>query len=190
MTGLDPPEVVRFIRNNYPDVHIEHPPKNIIALSAHHPLPPTRQFRWCCMELKDMHGAGRVCLTGVRAGESKSRADNGALYMKQRPNKKVILNPIFKWDELDVWQYIKDRGIEYCSLYDEPGIDRIGCVCCPLAGGRRQRWEAERWPVFKQIWLAAFQRMLDSRKDKTPRMQRHTPFKTPEEVWDWWTDKH
>jgi phosphoadenosine phosphosulfate reductase len=40
-------------------------------------MPPLRIMRYCCSELKEQGGKGRLKITGVRAAESKNRADNG-----------------------------------------------------------------------------------------------------------------
>ena len=39
-------------------------------------MPPTRLARYCCEELKESGGEGRMTLTGVRWAESKNREDN------------------------------------------------------------------------------------------------------------------
>lgn len=42
-------------------------------------MPPTRIVRYCCSELKEKHGNGRVKMTGVRWAESVSRRKNSGL---------------------------------------------------------------------------------------------------------------
>ncbi|NIW52514.1 MAG: phosphoadenosine phosphosulfate reductase family protein [Candidatus Korarchaeota archaeon] len=37
--------------------------------------------------------------------------------------------PLSFWKEEDVWEYIKDRGLEYSKVYDM-GYDRTGCMFC------------------------------------------------------------
>ena len=39
-------------------------------------MPPTRLVRYCCEELKESGGEGRMTVTGVRWAESKNREDN------------------------------------------------------------------------------------------------------------------
>ena len=82
VTSVDPPELVRFIKKNYPDVKFEHPRDrdgkivtmwNLIPKKA---IPPTRLVRYCCEELKESNGAGRFTVTGVRAAESRNRKRN------------------------------------------------------------------------------------------------------------------
>lgn len=80
VTSVDPPELVRFIREKYQDVAWEYPRYNdgkritmwnLIPLKNY---PPTRAMRYCCSMLKERFGAGRYTLTGVRWAESNRRA--------------------------------------------------------------------------------------------------------------------
>jgi phosphoadenosine phosphosulfate reductase len=50
-------------------------------------MPPTRLMRYCCEELKEVTGDGRVVVTGVRAAESRNRKQNQG--MVTFPDKKV-----------------------------------------------------------------------------------------------------
>ena len=82
LTGIDPPELVQFIKEKHPDVQFEIPRyadgtvatmwKSIIR----HGTPPTRIIRYCCQELKESGGDGRMMVTGVRWEESSNRASN------------------------------------------------------------------------------------------------------------------
>ena len=75
LTSVDPPEVIRFVKRNYPDVELIKPKMSIydMALKKKHFL-PTMRVRWCCAEYKEVHGAGKVTLIGVRRQESARRA--------------------------------------------------------------------------------------------------------------------
>lgn len=46
LTTVDPPELVHFIKKNYPDVHIDKPEKTMWQLIEKKGL-PTRMKRWC-----------------------------------------------------------------------------------------------------------------------------------------------
>lgn len=50
-------------------------------------FPPTRLMRYCCEELKEVSGEGRVVVTGVRSAESRNRKQNQG--MVTMPNKKT-----------------------------------------------------------------------------------------------------
>lgn len=79
VTSVDPPELVRFIKEKYPDVQFERQhdengkPITMWSLIASHTLPPTRKVRYCCSNLKEPGGAGRIVVTGVRWAESVNR---------------------------------------------------------------------------------------------------------------------
>lgn len=80
VTTVDPPELVKFIRDKYPDVQWEtnhYKDGSTITmwnLIPRRMIPPTRLIRYCCSTLKEHHGKGRVALTGVRWAESLNRA--------------------------------------------------------------------------------------------------------------------
>lgn len=77
-TTVDAPETVRYIRS-IPNVQIEYPKKTMWQLIVEKLMPPTRIVRYCCAELKERGGEGRVKITGVRKAESTARAANGGL---------------------------------------------------------------------------------------------------------------
>lgn len=133
VTTIDPPEVTRFIRQNYPEVEWHRPvykgkPTNFYELVRIKGL-PNRRVRWCCHYLKETGGAGRTVAVGVRADESPARAKRG-IYEKAEKGKHIF-RPILHWKTIDIWEYIRNNQIPYCELYDQ-GHDRIGCILCPL----------------------------------------------------------
>ena len=82
VTSVDPPELVRFIKEKHPDVKREVPRDkdgkvitmwNLIPKKM---LPPTRLVRYCCQQLKESGGDGRLTVTGVRWAESVNRQRN------------------------------------------------------------------------------------------------------------------
>ncbi len=77
LTTVDAPETVRYVMQ-IPGVRI-HKNGTMWALIVKKGMPPTRLARYCCEELKERGGAGRVKITGVRWAESNSRAANGGL---------------------------------------------------------------------------------------------------------------
>lgn len=82
VTSVDPPELVRFIKQYHPDVIFDHPkdedgkPITMWSLIAKKKFPPTRLIRYCCRELKETNGFGRTTATGVRWAESANRKRN------------------------------------------------------------------------------------------------------------------
>lgn len=96
LTSVDPPELIYFIREHYPDAIIEIPhDKNgkrisMWSLIPDRKYPPTRIVRYCCQELKESGGRGRVTVTGVRWAESTNRKMNQGLIGIATKNKKII----------------------------------------------------------------------------------------------------
>ncbi|MEM3366072.1 MAG: phosphoadenosine phosphosulfate reductase family protein [Candidatus Methanomethyliaceae archaeon] len=43
------------------------------------------------------------------------------------------VNPIYDWNDQEVWKYIEENKLPYNPLYDM-GYRRVGCWCCPLNG--------------------------------------------------------
>lgn len=82
VTGIDPPELVKFIKEVHPDVHREVPrdkdgkPITMWKLIEKKLMPPTRIARYCCEYLKESGGDGRMTVTGVRWAESNNRKNN------------------------------------------------------------------------------------------------------------------
>ena len=82
VTSVDPPELVRFIKKNYPDVKFERQhdkdgkPVTMWNLIPKKKMPPTRMVRYCCEYFKESNGQGRITVTGVRWAESANRANN------------------------------------------------------------------------------------------------------------------
>ena len=74
LTSVDPPEVIRFVKQNYPDVELIKPKMSIYDMAIKKHMLPTRTLRWCCAVYKEIHGAGKVTLIGVRRQESARRA--------------------------------------------------------------------------------------------------------------------
>lgn len=219
VTSVDPPELVRFIKTNYPDVEMasqhyddgkpEHyyadgrpKPITMWSLIADHTLPPTRKVRYCCASLKEPGGGGRIVVTGVRWAESANRAashdvvdiqgkkvstkkiadKNGAAYKLNKHGevvmnddndenrrtveqcyrtRKTMVNPIVDWTDEDVWEFLNINGIPHCCLYDE-GFTRLGCIGCPLSGQKNMIRDFERWPKYKELYIRAFQKMIDN----------------------------
>lgn len=73
-TTVDPPQLIRFIRTHYPDVEFEKVSKSMYQMAVEKRLLPTQKLRWCCAEFKEMAGAGKVTLIGIRHAESIKRS--------------------------------------------------------------------------------------------------------------------
>ena len=72
-TTIDPPQLVRFIRQHHPRTEIEKPEYTMRELIIKAQHPPTRRMRYCCAKIKETRGEGRIVVTGVRWAESLNR---------------------------------------------------------------------------------------------------------------------
>jgi phosphoadenosine phosphosulfate reductase len=93
----------------------------------------------------------------------------------------TTINPIVDWTDDDVWEFLHHYGCKSNPLY-ECGFKRIGCVGCPMAGGTGMKREFARWPKYKQLYIHAFDRMLQRRKER----ELPAVWKSGEEVMKWW----
>lgn len=182
LTGVDPPELVNFIRhtfnkwaksNNYPEIVIAKYKKfnkrrlngrmegreiTMFTLIGNRTIPPTRLARYCCDELKERAGnKGDTVITGVRWEESPGRAEQKMVNFYKG---KKMIRVIVDWTETEVWSYLIRNGIPYCSLYDN-GYNRIGCIGCPLS--KNQIKELEDYPKYKENYIRAFNKMIEYR---------------------------
>jgi phosphoadenosine phosphosulfate reductase len=110
--------------------------------------------------------------------------DDARKMMESCPNKgRRVINPIVDWSDQDVWRYIKERGIEYCKLYDI-GFTRLGCIGCPMARGKLRLFEFKYWPRYYKNYLKAFDKMLQANIAR--KGQEAVVWKTAQDVMDWW----
>lgn len=180
-TTVDPPEVLQFIRQNYPDVEWHRPEMSMFKLIPKKQMPPTRMVRYCCEYLKERGGAGRFIVTGIRWAESANRSKRQMVHICIKQKTRKFIHPIIDWTEKDVWEFIRGRNLKYCCLYDM-GDKRIGCVLCPMQSPREKLKEVERYPNFHKAYLKAFRELINKNKERGVR----TKWATPEDVMDWW----
>lgn len=74
LTSVDPPEVIRFVKREYPECELIKPKDSIYNIAVKKGMLPTKRIRWCCEEFKENAGAGKVTLIGIRHAESNRRA--------------------------------------------------------------------------------------------------------------------
>lgn len=84
LTSVDPPEVIRFVKKNYPEVELIKPGKSIFQCAVEKQILPTMRVRWCCAEYKETAGAGKVTLIGIRKAESSRRAKRNEVEINNR----------------------------------------------------------------------------------------------------------
>lgn len=84
LTSVDPPEVIRFVKKNYPEVELIKPGKSIFQHAIEKQILPTMRVRWCCAEYKETAGAGKVTLIGIRKAESSRRSKRNEVEISNR----------------------------------------------------------------------------------------------------------
>lgn len=174
-------------------------------------MPPSRRMRYCCSELKETGCANRMIATGVRWAESNKRKEREAFesISKNRNRKiritdekmlltdnddtrklfeqcqlkaKTVVNPIIDWEDRDIWDYYWYECKTHNPLY-KMGYYRVGCIGCPMAS--KKRWkEFADFPKYKQMYINAFNRMLEVRKSRNLGGN----WKNGEEVFLWWME--
>lgn len=102
---------------------------------------------------------------------------------KAKQSKDIICNPIYYWNDRDIWEYIAERHVKTNVLYTL-GYDRVGCIGCPLAGKCKRKKEFYDFPQYKDLYINAFDRMIKKRLDDGLT----TKWKTGEEVFRWWME--
>ncbi len=212
VTSVDPPQLIKFVREKYSNVQLHLPEKSMRKLILQKGMLPMRQSRFCCEKLKEHAGAGSCTCVGVRAAESPKRAkrssieisgmkgvgfeidENNSLSCKPMfdlfevqsetvitcisGRDKVIISPIFRWSDADVWNFIRGNRIEYCELYNM-GFHRIGCMFCPMASAKEK---AKELSLFRRhaekIYIRSICELMERGK--------YSEFDTPEDVFFWW----
>jgi len=182
VTTIDPPDLIYFIRKHHRDVIWERPEvpflKKLISKGF-----PLRQARWCCELYKENGGSGRLVVTGVRKTESHSRSKRKMVEHCIRDSSKRFLHVIIDWQESDVWEFIKDRNLPYCCLYDE-GWRRIGCLLCPAQQVEHKQRQLEKYPAYERAFRRAFRELYSCRQMRKAECIKR--WKDGDEMLDWW----
>lgn len=138
VTSVDPPELVRFIKDVHPDVKREVPryadgkPITMWNLIPKKRYPPTRVARYCCQFLKEDGGDGRIVITGVRWAESKNRQKNQGIVtvMGQKHDESILNSKDFKKTQKGGMVLVNDneesrRLIEQCYKRNKTTVNPI-----------------------------------------------------------------
>ena len=182
LTSVDPPQVIRFVKENYPSVELIKPKISIYDMAIKKHVLPTRSIRWCCAEYKEVNGAGKVTLIGIRKQESVKRSKRNEIEGSRhqfsetfdqfsehkekmvsciKGKDKILISPILYWTEKDVWKFLNTNNIPHCCLYDE-GYQRIGCILCPMTSYKTKIKDINRFPHVKRNWIKTIKKLIDT----------------------------
>lgn len=206
VTTNDPPDNVYFIRNCYPEVEFIHPKVNFFKLVEKNGLPMITR-RYCCRVLKETSAPGMVVLTGVRSDESRRRAGYTQTMVRSRRlehvnysgertlddiiasehrcikgKDSVMLYPLLKWTESDVWDFLRQRNVPKNPVYDY--APRVGCMFCPYSTLATKEFYEQKYPKFKEHILNSLEVYMSKRQPF-----REYKCNSPEEVYNAWKQK-
>ena len=127
LTSVDPPEVIRFVKQQYPDVHFIKPKKSIYQYAVEKQILPTQRVRWCCNEYKEHAGAGKVTLIGIRHAESSRRAKRNEVEIS---NQKFsgTLEGLDEYREKRNSKKQKSKNNKSVSIVTASGERTLGCL--------------------------------------------------------------
>ena len=180
LTTIDPPELVQFIKNEYPAVIIDKPKISFWRLMEKNLFPPLRHQRYCCKILKERGGEGRKTLLGLRWEESFNRSKRQMVSYCEKKDKHSI-SPIIDWTTADVWDYIRQNNLNYCNLYDR-GYNRLGCIFCPNKIAKEKQMDLQNFPTFAKTAIKTLDKIIQMRKEKGLEVS----YKTGEDFFYWW----
>lgn len=177
-TSVDPRELLSFIRSNYPDVEWVRPKMTMYQLIYKKGMLPLRQARFCCEFLKERNGVNAVVITGITADESAKRAKRKEQEMScVKGQDKIFIHPILNWTKAEVLQFLNERSIEKCSLYEIQ--ERIGCVGCPMSP-KTMRRDFRNMPNFKLAYINTVKKLMVEKG-------KYSEFDNAEDVVNWWS---
>ena len=195
-TTIDPPELVKFIKTNYPRVKFGKITESIYTLCKRKKILPTRTIRFCCQEFKETKSPNSVTLVGVRKYESVKRSKRNEIEVSNykysnsfdyfdmdselitgcmKGKNSLIVSPIFNWTDVEVWTFIRDYAkLNYCELYDN-GFKRMGCVICPMSPQRERVRGSKRYDFMLKKWMDVCNSIYD-----------YNGFDNADDMMAWW----
>ena len=125
--------------------------------------PPSRVLRWCCsvhksapqtLKLREITGKDEytgLAFVGVRAHESATRAEYDYFSDGKKTKGQYSHNSILEWSSAEVWLYIYANAVLINEAYKR-GSSRVGCLCCPMGGGRSSRIELQNYTAEVSVY--------------------------------------
>ena len=147
-TTVEFPETIRYVQDLTEEwnlnLHVVTPKKSLFTAVKERGW-ATHDNRWCCRPYKETPAFQFITeekipaeITGTHRTESIYRRSLTPIKMPKKEPFLIRVNPIYDWNQWEVWKYIKSKELPYNPLYDK-GYRRIGCWCCPLNGWTHYR---------------------------------------------------
>jgi len=147
-TTVEFPETIQYVQSLAEEwnlnLHIAKPEKSFFSAVKELGW-ASHENRWCCRPYKEVPAYQFIAkkkisaeITGTTRTESIYRRSLAPIKMPKKEPFLIRINPIYDWNEWEVWKYIKVKKLPYNLLYDK-GYRRIGCWCCPINGPTHYR---------------------------------------------------
>ncbi|MEX0906143.1 MAG: phosphoadenylyl-sulfate reductase [Balneolaceae bacterium] len=85
----------------------------------------------------------KAWVTGVRRSQSGTRSQTNIIEWDPA-NRVVKINPLAKWTDEEVWNYIREHELPYNPLHDD-GYPTIGCIPCTEPADPKEDVRSGRW---------------------------------------------
>lgn len=147
-------------------------------------------------EFHDFYGSDALTNRIRRSGGYYDWADRLGLPMKESETQTGkdgeaiarVVNPVVDWTDNQVWSFLQDAKVPVNPLY-ECGLNRVGCIGCPLAKKSKRYAEFRRWPAYEKLYIQAFDRMLDERRARGKLDGSWMMGGTGQDVFRWWMEE-
>lgn len=120
----------------------------------------------CCFYLKKKpfhiyeRKTGELPILGIMAEESELRKSS---YIRRGGcnsfTGKIASHPISIFLERDIWEYKRKFKIDFCPLYDIPGVKRIGCMFCGF--GAHKEKDFSRFELLYNLHPKAYKSFME-----------------------------
>ncbi|UFT98051.1 phosphoadenylyl-sulfate reductase [Radiobacillus kanasensis] len=145
-------ELIEKVKQRYPNLQIRMLKPDVTLeeqASKHGSALWKRDPDQCCYirkmkPLEEALSGVTAWISGLRREQSLSRRNTNFVNKDER-FQSIKVCPLIHWTWEDVWQYIRDHGLDYNELHDQnfPSIGCIPCTSAVLDGGdsRAGRWQ-------------------------------------------------
>jgi phosphoadenosine phosphosulfate reductase len=89
-----------------------------------------------------LHGM-QAWITGIRKDQTLNRFDTKLVEWDETFHL-IKINPLYRWSEKMVWNFIRENNVPYNALHDK-GFPSIGCQPCTRAVAPGEDSRAGRW---------------------------------------------